>query len=375
MKPHPRGASERPPDARLPDVLEAMPDAALVIDSTGRILLLNAQTERLFGHATGELAGQSIDMLVAERHHALARAHLDNACTQAGACTVLRLELQGRRRDESEIPVEMSLCALKTSDATMVISTIRDIIERHVVEEALNEKNAELEAANKELEAFDYSIAHDLRAPLHRIEGFAAMLEQEQGEKLDAHGRDVLRRIAEAGKTMDQLVTDLLTLATATRGTLERSVVDVTALARSIDATLRKSEAPRDVEFVVSPGMKARVDSGLLRAVVQNLLGNAWKFTRGRARARIEMGCSMTGAEHVFFVRDNGVGFDPAQAQSVFKAFQRLHAGGDFEGSGIGLATVQRIVRRHGGRVWAEGRVDQGASFFFTLSRPSPPAS
>jgi signal transduction histidine kinase len=177
-----------------------------------------------------------------------------------------------------------------------------------------------------------------------------------------------LRRIAEAGKTMEQLVTDLLRLATATRRTIVRDVVDVTELASSIEATLRKSEG-HEVEFVVAPGMKARADPGLVRVVIENLLGNAWKFTRRRAGARVQMDCELAGGEQVFVVRDNGIGFNTAQAENIFKPFQRLHAAGEFEGTGIGLATVQRIVERHGGRVWARGSVDEGASFFFTLSR------
>jgi len=365
-----RNALERPLDARLADVLEAMPDAVLVVDSTGLIRLRNAQADRLFGYAAGELAGGTMDILIPDRHRAPAREHLDRLFARAGSVEPpFRLELHARRKDTTEFAVEMTLASVETRDGTLVTCTIRDITERQAVEEALNEKNAELEAANKELEAFDYSIAHDLRAPLHRIQGFAAMLEQEEGGKLDAHGRDVLRRITEAGKAMEQLVTDLLALATATRGTLVRSIVDVTALAREIEATLRRSEA-REVDFVVAPGMKARADPGLLRVVIQNLLANAWKFTRRRAGARVHMDCGVTGGEQVFFVRDNGIGFDAAQAEKIFNPFQRLRVG-EFEGTGIGLATVRRIVQRHGGRVWAQGSVDEGATFFFTLSRPS----
>jgi len=365
----PVGAIEGPLDARLADVLDAMPDAVLVIDSTGLIRLGNQQADRLFGYAPGGLAGGAMDILVPERHRAPAREHLDRLFARGHSVGPhLRLELHARRKDGSEFAVEMTMGPLETRDGTLVICAIRDITERQAVEEALNENNAQLEAANRELEAFDYSIAHDLRAPLHRILGFAAMLEQEEGGKLDAHGRDVLRRIAEAGKTMEQLVTDLLRLATATRRTIVRDVVDVTELASSIEATLRKSEA-HEVEFVVAPGMKARADPGLVRVVIENLLGNAWKFTRRRAGARVQMDCELAGGEQVFVVRDNGIGFNTAQAENIFKPFQRLHAAGEFEGTGIGLATVQRIVERHGGRVWARGSVDEGASFFFTLSR------
>lgn len=362
------------PDAPLERVLEALPDAILLVDSTGGILVLNSQAGRLFGYEARELVGGSMDILVPDRHHALARDHR-NRLFDPGlpASPPVRIELHARHKDGREFPVEMSLAALQTRDGNAVVAAIRDITERHDVEEALGEKNAELEAANRELEAFDYSIAHDLRAPLHRIGGFAAILETKHGGKLDAEGRAAVERIAHAAKNMDQLVTDILALATATRGTLARSVVDVSALARDIDAGLRKGGPRREVEFAAQPGMKTRADPGMLRAVLQNLLGNAWKFTRDRHPALIQVGSNIVGGEHVFFVRDNGAGFDPAHAGDLFKPFQR--AGSDFEGTGIGLATVQRVVQRHGGRVWAEGAVDSGATIFFTLARAPPPSA
>jgi PAS domain S-box-containing protein len=236
------------------------------------------------------------------------------------------------------------------------------------LERRVAERTAELEAANKELEAFDYSISHDLRAPLSRIEGFSAMLREKYGDKLDAHGSDVLQRIAEAGRNMDQLVGDLFALSTATRGELRRSGVNVSTLAQSIVASLRKSEPEREVQFVAPAAMTARADPGLLRVVLENLLGNAWKFTGRRAQAHIEMGILENPGERAYFVRDNGAGFNIAGADELFMPFRRMHARSEFEGTGIGLATVQRIVRRHGGRVWADAAVDQGATFFFTLS-------
>jgi PAS domain S-box-containing protein len=236
-------------------------------------------------------------------------------------------------------------------------------LERRVVE-----RTAELQAANTELEAFDYSISHDLRAPLTRIEGFGSMLREQYGDKLDARGRDLLQRIVDAARGMDALVGDLFTLSTVTRGELQRGIVDMSALAESIVASLRRSEPGRAVTFEAAAGLSARADPGLLRSVLENLLGNAWKFTGQRSDPRIEFGCLQAGDERAFFVRDNGAGFDSANATKLFTPFQRMHSAKEFAGTGIGLATVQRIVHRHGGRVWAESAAGEGATFFFTLS-------
>jgi PAS domain S-box-containing protein len=350
------------------DLLESLPDGIVLVDPAGRVVFSNPQADRLFGYPRGELLGKPVEHLLPHRfRHDHVWHHTGASDRPPGATRGMGLELCALRRDGTEFPVEISVSPLKTAEGTLVMSAIRDITEHKRFERELNEKNAELEAANKELEAFDYSIAHDLRAPLNRIEGFSAMLEEQYGEKLDARGRDLLLRIAEAGRSMDRLVGDLLELSTVTRGTLGRSDVNVSALAESIVASLRKSDPQRDVRFEGLPGIEVRADPGLLRVVLENLLGNAWKFTRGRTPARIEMGCVNNQEEKVLFVRDNGAGFDIAGAERLFKPFQRLHSGNNFEGTGIGLATVQRIVRRHGGRVWAEAAVDRGATFFFTV--------
>lgn len=240
---------------------------------------------------------------------------------------------------------------------------------RDRLEQRVAARTAQLEAANKELEAFSYSVSHDLRAPLRSIEGFSRALMEDCADTLDAAGKDSLQRIVGSTVRMGQLIDGLLNLSRVTRAEVRDRKVDLGALAGEIVAELRAGENGRDVECVIARDAVAEGDPTLLRAVLQNLIGNAWKFTRKRAAGRIEFGVAQESGAKAFFVRDNGAGFDMTYADKLFGAFQRLHGQGEFPGIGIGLATVQRIVSRHGGRVWAIGAPDQGATVFFTLGR------
>jgi two-component system sensor histidine kinase/response regulator len=228
---------------------------------------------------------------------------------------------------------------------------------------------AELEHKNRELESFSYAVSHDLRAPLRRIDSFSRAVLESQGEKLDATGFKYLERVREASQHMSQLIDDVLYLSRVTRAELREHDVDLSALAELILARLQEGEPSRMVEVKVRPGVVVTGDGQLLRIALENLLENAWKFTSKQAETRIEFGVTQAAGEPTYFVRDNGAGFDMTYADRLFGPFQRLHAQGDFPGSGIGLATVQRIIHRHGGRVWAEGLVGQGATFQFTLGR------
>ncbi len=228
--------------------------------------------------------------------------------------------------------------------------------------------NAELARANEELRAFSYSVSHDLRAPLRAIDGFAEALLEDCGTALDERGRDHLRRVRAAAHRMGLLIADLLELAKVSGAELERQRVDVTALARQAAEELRRGEPSRRVALSVQEGLAAEADERLLRVVLDNLLGNAWKFTAPVAEPRVEVSCESRGGEDVFSVRDNGVGFDMGYVERLFRPFQRLHAETDFAGTGIGLATVRRVVDRHGGRTWAEGTPGRGAAVFFTLA-------
>jgi signal transduction histidine kinase len=261
--------------------------------------------------------------------------------------------------------------------AALAILLLRALVERRASEEriaALNERlarrAAELDASNRELEAFSYSVSHDLRAPLRAIDGFSNALEEAWGARLDAGARRHLERVRAAAQRMGRLIDDLLSLARLGRVEMRRGRVDLSAVAGRIAGDLGRAEPDRRVELLIEPGVVAEGDEGLLTIVLENLLANAWKFTRRRAGARIEFGAIRDGGVPAYFVRDNGAGFDMAYAGQLFGAFKRLHGDTEYEGTGIGLAIVARAVRRHGGRVWAEAAVDRGATFTFTCAPP-----
>lgn len=250
----------------------------------------------------------------------------------------------------------------------------KEIAERRRVEEDMRRLNADLldrttqlEASNRELEAFSYSVSHDLRAPLRGIDGFSQAVLEDYHDKLDETGRKYLTRVREASQRMAKLIDAMLNLARLIRAELNLESVDLSALGRSITADLAKADPDRQVEIVIADNLRATADPDLARVVLENLLGNAWKFTSQQEFARIELGLTYHYAQPVFFVRDNGVGFDMAFVDKLFGAFQRLHAVSEFQGIGIGLATVHRIIQRHGGRIWANAEVGKGATFFFIL--------
>ena len=235
--------------------------------------------------------------------------------------------------------------------------------------EARAELVRDLEHKNRELESFSYAVSHDLRAPLRRIDSFSRAVLESQADRLDEPGRRFLTRVREASQHMSQLIDDVLYLSRVTRADLREQEVDLSALASLILTRLQDAEPDRTVEVKIRPGVVITGDAQLLKIALENLLENAWKFTNKQPESRIEFGVTQASGEPTYFIRDNGAGFDMAYADRLFGPFQRLHAQDDFPGSGIGLATVQRIIHRHGGRVWAEGLVGQGATFQFTLGR------
>ena len=261
-----------------------------------------------------------------------------------------------------------------TGKAIQMNGIIQDLTERKQIAYQLEKQrnhledlNDKLAATNKELDAFSYSVSHDLSAPLNRIAGFCDILMEDYADKLDERGKNYLHRVITNGKYMAQLIKDMLYFARAIRGKKNDKTINLSALAKKIANELQENQTGRQVEFIIADELVTKGDPQLMQIVLDNLLRNAWKFTGKRPHARIEFGETQKDGKQIYFVRDNGVGFDMANVDKLFNPFKRLHSTADFEGNGIGLATVRRIIKRHNGRIWAEGVVDQGATFYFTL--------
>jgi signal transduction histidine kinase len=268
-----------------------------------------------------------------------------------------------RNRDElAQLTETFNGMLSQIQERDTALSQARDQLEWRVTE-----RTRELAVANRELEAFAYSVSHDLRAPLRAIDGFSQALIEDYSGHLDATGRGHLDRVRRAAQRMSGLIDDMLNLSRVTRSPIHSEPLDLSGIARSVVEELRQAEPARQVEFVIEDGLTATGDSPLLRAALENLLRNSWKYTSGHVSAKIEFGRIRQNGKSPFFVRDDGAGFDPRYADRLFGAFQRLHSEKEFPGTGVGLATVQRIIHRHGGEIWAEGAVEKGATFYFTL--------
>jgi PAS domain S-box-containing protein len=358
-------------DRTFQAVAEIVTDAVVSADSRGSIIYVNKGGERLFGWDAQQLAGRPVTVLLPARFHDSARRGLLRYITIEPAEAFGNvLELIALHKDGHEFPIELSLARWDDGPGRYFTAIVRDVTERKRRDEELRAINAQLEVTNQELETFSYSVSHDLRAPIRAIDGFSAILEQDYAEKLDSRGRDCLNRVRAAAQRMYTLIDALLTLSRVTREEMRRDVIDLSALARSVATELQRTHPDRKVDFVIAPGIIGVGDGSLVRVALENLIGNSWKFTGRLAKARIEFGAVDSDGSTVYYVRDNGAGFDMAYVDKLFGAFQRLHTAEEFPGTGIGLPTVQRIVRRHGGTVWAEAEINEGATFWFTLAPP-----
>jgi PAS domain S-box-containing protein len=341
--------------------------AILMLDPDGGVASWNAGAERTKGYRAEEIIGKHFSLFYPEEDREVGKPDLTlKTALEQGRC-----ENEGWRvrKDGSRFWADTVVTALrdKTGQLRGFCKVTRDVTDRKRNEELLRLQNAQLQTSNKELDAFSYSVSHDLRAPLRGIDGFSQALLEDYGDKLDANGQDYLQRVRLAAQRMSALIDDLLNLSRVTRSELRREKLDLSAIVKSVAEELKRGAPSRKATFVIADGLSVDGDSRLLRVAIENLVGNAWKYTSNHNCARIEFGLNQSNGKPSFFVRDDGAGFDPRYSDRLFGAFQRFHAVTEFPGTGIGLATVQRIIHRHGGEIWAEGAIEKGATFYFTL--------
>lgn len=363
---------------RQADLLEKSPGPIIVWQLGGPIEYWNHGAEQLYGISRQDALGRSHNELLRPQSPAGIQ-NLEEILERDGHWTgELWHVVNGR-----EIIVESHMTMVTESDGRKTVLKLnRDITEEkhaheqiqrlnQALEQRVKERTAQLEASNKELEAFAYAVSHDLRAPLRGIDGWSLALLEDYGATLDPTGRQYLERVRSETQRMGRLIDDLLKLSRLTRVTLQHEFVDLSALARAIASRLQELEPGRRMEFQIQDGLSTGGDARLLEVVLTNLFSNAVKFTGPRETARIEFGQTNGDQERAFYVRDNGVGFDMAYADTLFGAFQRLHRASEFPGTGVGLATAQRVVRRHGGKMWALAKPGEGATFYFTIDAGS----
>jgi PAS domain S-box-containing protein len=367
-------------EERFRAINSAAQDAILCIDDSGLVTFWNAAASRLFGFSAEEIIGREMHALLApERFIGAFRAAWPGfASSGQGALIGKLVEVEARRKDGSEFPIELSISSVNLRGHWNAVGVVRDITERKRqeneiqmlnsdLESRVTQRTAALEAANAELEAFLYSVSHDLRTPLRAIDGFSKILLDEHGERLDDNGKRCLEVVRGNAARLGALIDDILQFSYMGRCQIGMEPVDMAAMIRGLFNELRADEPGRDIELVLSDVPPARCDRTLIRQVLVCILGNALKFTAQRSKGVIEVSGTAGAEENAYCFKDNGVGFDMRYVDKLFGVFQRLHSAEEFEGTGIGLAIVKRIIERHGGRVSAQGKVGEGAEIHFTL--------
>lgn len=367
-------------EQRLAGIIEIAGSAIISIDQQQRIILFNHQAEKIFGYSSEEIIGGPIDKLIPERFRLSHQSNIRNFGKMSTNYIegMSRSDVYGLRSNGEEFPIKASISKGKFSGQLIYTVAIDDVSEirrketelkkyQEHLEVLVSERTAALERSNKELESYSYSIAHDLRGPLRSITSFSQILLDDLEEKIDKESKHHLNRIINAGAHLSTLIDDILQLSKITRSELHYSRINLSSLTEDILHRYCEQEPQRKVNWIVEPELKVEGDKQLVELMMENLIGNAWKFTRNVADTEISLTTKLLNDGKVFVVRDNGVGFNMNYSNKLFREFQRLHGVDEFEGTGIGLATVKRILDRHGGNIWAEAEPDKGASFFFTL--------
>jgi PAS domain S-box-containing protein len=360
---------------RFRSIFENAGEAIITLDKADIVQAWNLAAKEMFGYKAEEIIGHLFHYIVPEELRKKGEPEQLRKKTE-DVGKIGNYETQRIRKDGAKVEVALTRSTLRDSEGNITgfVDMLTDITERKKTEAILAQQalavahaNTELVAVNKELEAFSYSVSHDLRSPLRSIDGFSQALLEDYAGKLDKEGENYLHRVRAAAQRMGELIDDLLALSRVTRREMRHGMVNLSALAGIVAIELQQGQPERGGEFAIAEGVTVNGDETLLRLVLENLLGNAWKFTSKQPKARIEFGVTQYDGKPAYYVRDDGVGFDMAHVGKLFAPFQRLHSADEFSGTGIGLATVQRIIKRHGGRVWAEGAVERGATFYFTL--------
>jgi PAS domain S-box-containing protein len=356
-------------------LMELAPDGFIIADPQGHIVLINAQAEQMFGYSRTELIHQPVEMLMPERFRHRHVHHRQAYQEHPGSRPMgLGLELCGLHKSGHEFPIAVSLNTVNTELGAMVFTAIRDISSYRRAEKTIETLNKELErqneqlrSVNQELEAFAYSISHDLRAPLRSIVGFGEILKEEHGSKLDPEGLRLLGIMRDSAIKMGRLIDELLAFSRLNRRAIDFHEVDMTRLAHEAFSETMAATKDRKVNFELGPLPKVQGSTAMLKQAWLNLIGNAIKYSRPRAEAHIKVSATTHQREVWYQVQDNGVGFDMRYAHKLFGVFERLHGDSEFEGTGVGLALVQRIIGRHDGRIWAESVIGEGSTFTFAL--------